>query len=361
MPPDHALKLMLVACMVSVLASCGAAVPTPNPVPSWAHELMFYDWDSDMPRSVLDAFTAEYGVPVKYLTYESSEAAVDAIKSGMVLDVVVMEARLVPLLIDGGWLAKLDYRNIANFKNVSANFRDLSYDPKNAHSVPFNWGTTGLVVRSDLVASPVSRWSDLWDPRYAGAVGIWRGQQRDVMSMTLKSLGYSANSEDPDELDAVLRRLLALKPHCIFIDDFDPSTSARLLADGRLIIAMGYATDALQGRKLNTAITYVMPSEGTAMWGDNFVIPAASKNQTTAELFLNFLLRPEISAQIINANFYPMPNDAAIPYIAPEIRNDPAVFPPSDLLKRAEIIMPLSPEGQALHDDIWARFLAGGR
>ncbi|MBK8418450.1 extracellular solute-binding protein [Candidatus Villigracilis saccharophilus] len=112
-----------------------------------------------------------------------------------------MESRFIPQLTKENLLAELDQRNLDNSKNLSANFRELAYDPGNHYSIPNTWGTTGLVVRSDLVAEPVTRWADLWDPRYAGQVGLWMGQPREVISLTLKSLGYSANSEDPAELE----------------------------------------------------------------------------------------------------------------------------------------------------------------
>lgn len=332
-------------------------MPTPTS-PALSNELIFYNWAEDMPQSVLDAFTKESGVAVRYVTYESQEEAIENMQAGQGYDVVVMESRLIPLLVQQGLLAQLDYRQVPNFKNISANFRDLIYDPSNTYSIPYNWGTTGLVVRGDLVTEPVTRWADLWDERYAHKVAIWAGQPREVLAFTLKSLGYSANSEQPQELEAALAQLLKLKPNLLFIEDFDPVSAAPMLADGTAVIAMGYAGDVLQGRELNQAFTYVLPQEGALLWGDNFVIPAKSPHTYTAEVFLNFLLRPEINAQIANENYYATPNEAARPFIKPEILHDPVIFPPDQDIKKAELILPLSSTGQELYDDIWERFLA---
>jgi spermidine/putrescine transport system substrate-binding protein len=353
------LRILIAGLTLILLAACGNPTPPPStltpPVPL-AKELVFYDWEEDMPQSVLDAFSEEYGVKIKYLVYESQEDAIANMESGQIYDVVVMESRFVPLLVKENLLAELDQKNLSNSKNLSANFRELAYDPGNHYSIPYNWGTTGLVVRSDLVAEPVTRWADLWDSRYAGRVGLWMGQRREVISLTLKSLGYSANSEDPAELEAALVRLLVLKPHVLTLEDFDLSTSSGLLASGKAVITMGYTSDVLEGRKQNASIEYVLPKEGALLWNDTFLIPVNSPNKYTAELFLNFLMRAEVNAKIANENLYATPNEAAYPFIEPDILNNPLIFPPNEELVNAELILPLSPEGQGLYDEIWEQF-----
>ncbi len=349
----------VITLLLFSLLACQRSSPSTPTVPPLAQEIILYDWEVDMPQSVLDAFTAEYGVQVRYLTYETQEEALDNIRAGNVYDVLVLENRLVPVALQEGLLATIDYRHVPNFKNVSANFRDLVYDPKNEHTVPYSWGTTALVVRSDLVTRPITRWADLWDSQYAGRVGIWRGESREVLSMTLKSLGYSANSENPTELQAALARLKELKPNIVFLEDLGAEAGSGVppLLDGRLVLEMGWSYDALEGREQNPAITYVMPEEGALLWGDNFVIPLTSQNKYTAELFINFLLRPEITAQIIDQNYYAMPNEQALSFVNPQIRNDPAVFPLNESLVKAEVILPLSVQGQQLYDDIWSQFI----
>jgi spermidine/putrescine transport system substrate-binding protein len=350
----------LVASLIIPLTACATTTPTPESPPTpipLAEELVFYDWEEDMPQSVLDAFTAEYGVRVKYLVYEAQEEAISNMRTGEVYDVVVMESRYIPLLIQEGLLARLNSKNLANLRNISANFRELAYDPANDYSIPYNWGTTGLVVRTDLMEEPVTRWADLWDPRYAGRVGLWLGVPREVISLTLKSLGYSANTEKPEELESALERLIELKPNVIALEEYDLETSAQVMADGEAVISMGYAYDALAGSELNSAIEYVLPDEGALLWNDTFVIPVNSPNKYTAELFLNFLMRPEINAAIANQNGYATPNEAAYPFIEPEILNNPMVFPSMEDLVNAELILPLTPAGQQLYDEIWERFI----
>ena len=358
MTKSHRSTIQVRSCLFMLLVFslfCASCAPAPTPTPL-AKEIAFYDWEGDMPRSVLDLFTAEYGVDVNYLVYESQEEVIANMQAGQTYDVVVMDSRFIPQMVREDLLAELDQRNLLNSKNLSANFRDLAYDPANRFSIPYNWGTTGLVFRADLVEEPVTRWADLWNPLYQGKMGLWMGQPREVISMTLKSLGYSANSEDPAELGAALKRLLELKPHVLALEDFDLYTSADILESGQVVIAMGYASDVLTGKELNSSISYVLPEEGALLWNDTFVIPANSPNQDTAELFLNFLMRADINAKIINENMYATPNEAAYPYIEPDLFNNPLIFPSNEDIAESELILPLSAEGRQLYDGIWEQF-----
>jgi spermidine/putrescine transport system substrate-binding protein len=350
---------VLAIVMLSLLAACGNPTPPPTAtLPPLAEELVFYDWAEDAIVTVFEDFTEEYGVRIKYVTYESPEEAVENIRAGEVYDVVVLENQYIPSLVAEGELAEIDYRNVPNFKNISANFRDLAYDPGNAHSIPYSWGTTGLVVRSDLVEEPVTTWADLWDPRYAGRVAGWL-YPRYMLSAALKSLGYSINSEDPDELEAALERLIELNPDATWLDE--DASVAPLLVSGDVVVALGWAYDVWTGQEENEAISYVLPKEGTILWGDNFVIPANSPNRHTAELFLDFLLRPEITGRIVNVTYYSMANEAAEAFIDPEILNDPVIYPSNEDLTNAEIMLPLSPEGEELYAEIWERFMAASQ
>ena len=202
----------------------------------------------------------------------------------------------------------------------------------------------------------MTHWSDLWDARYAGRVAVWMGQRREIISLTLKSLGYSANSEDAQQLKAALHRLIQLKHNAFALEDYDLSSSTNVMVEGKAVISMGYAYDALSGQEKNPAIEYVLPQEGALLWNDTFIVPKASANQSTAEVFLNFLLRPEINAMIANENLYATPNEAARLFIEPEILNNPVIFPKNKALVNAELVLPLTSSGQALYDQVWEQF-----
>lgn len=352
-------RILLSLLTMTLITACisptppPALTPTANPL---AQEIIFYSWAEDVRQSTLDMFTEEYGVKVKYVGYESQEEAIANIRAGQIYDVVLIESRFIPQLTKENLLAELDQRNLSNSKNLSPNFRDLAYDPGSRYSIPNSWGTTGLVVRSDLVAEPVTRWVDLWDTRYAGKVGLWMDEPREVISLTLKSLGYSANSEDPAELEKTLTRLLELKPNIIALEDSTFAIQNGTLANGQVVISMGYAGNAYEASENNLAVNYVLPQDGALLWNDTLVIPANSSNKFTAELFLNFLMRADINAIVVNENIFPTPNEAAYEFIDPDILKNPLIYPPNEDLVTAELILPLSTQGQQLYDEIWERF-----
>lgn len=184
-----------------------------------------------------------------------------------------------------------------------------------------------------------------------------RAQPRELIAFTLLSLGYSLNSESPQELDAALQRLLQLKRSVVLLPS-ETETSVPRLLGGELVILHGWPDDHKVAHQANPAVAYLYPQEGTALWMDNYVIPANSTHKRTAEALINFLLRPEIGAQLVNSSKNATANEAALPLIPPEIRDDPVMFPPVDLLRRSHFYAPLSAEGERLYADVWARFMA---
>jgi spermidine/putrescine transport system substrate-binding protein len=345
-------------CMLGLVTSCTPSRPTLLPTPSLqppSKEIVFCDYADDLPTTVLDGFTAETGIQIHYQAYDGMDEAVQMVKTKTNCDVIAIGNDFILELSQAGLLAKLNKTNIPNIKNLSPNFREMAYDPKNSYSVPYNWGTSGLLFRSDLIQ--VTGWKDLWNPKFKGKIGLWRGEPRDEIGLALKSLGFSANSEKPSEVNAAVDRLIELGSRVLFLDDENQAFATDYLKEGKIVMALGWAADAIQSQEANPAIRYILPDEGAMLWGDNFVIPATSPHQEIAEKYLNYILRPEISAQIANLNSYATANQAALALIKPEILNNPVVFPSNEALKKAEIFMPLSPEGEKLYHEAWARFL----
>lgn len=329
--------------------------PPPPPQPPLAKTLTLFNWPDYMPQSVLDAFETEYGVHVVYIPYESMEEAVDRIRQGQPFDVAVLEQDVIPVLSAEGRLAPLDFINIPNIRNVSPDFRNLAFDPENEYSVPYNWGTTGLVVRTDLLSKPVERWADLWDPAFAGQVAV-RDQPVEVIGTTLMALGYPLNSTEPAHLEAVERKLLELRPATIF-HEADGDLVQPALLNGEIAILLGWAGDALAARTENSAIAYILPAQGAALWQDAFVVAATSSNRYTAEVFINFLLRADIGAQLISENYYSSTNEAAMALADPAIVNEPILYPPMTLIRRSQWYAPMDTETERRYHEIWQAFL----
>lgn len=352
--------LLAVAAAASLLpgalTGCGRGEAPPSAVPPKPPaQVVFYCMSDDMPRAVLDAFTAETGIKVVNPTFEVPEEAAEAVRSGAAYDVVVLEDQEVPDLAAAGKLAELDKRRIPNFQNISPNFRDLAIDPGNHYTVPYSYGTTGLLVRTDLVNTPVRRWADLWKPQFAGKVAF-RSQQRELLSIALLALGYPPASEDPAHLEAALAKLIALAKAGRAVPP-DPSPAVPELLAGRTLLLEGWAQDYWEAKEKNDKVIYVLPAEGTLLWSDNFVIPAASRNKAGAELLINYFLRPDVSARITESNSYASANEPARALVKSELRDDPVVYPSVEELRKAHFYTPVSPAGAKLYDDVWKRFL----
>lgn len=338
------------------LTGCDRGEAPPSAVPPKPPaEVVFYCMSDDMPRAVLDAFTAETGIKVVNPTFEVPEEAAEAVGSGKAYDVVVLEDQQVPDLVAAGKLVEIDKRRIPNFRNTSPNFRDLATDPGNRYTAPYSYGTTGLLVRTDLVKTPVRRWADLWKPQFAGKVAF-RSQQRELLSIALLALGYPPASEDPAHLEAALAKLIALAKAGHAVPP-DPSPAVPELLAGKTLLLEGWAQDYWEAKEKNDEVRYVLPEEGTLLWTDTFVIPAASRNKVGAHLLINYFLRPDVSARITESNSYASANEPAKALVKPELRNDPVIYPSVEDLRRAHFYTPLSSGGAKVYDDVWKRFL----
>ncbi len=353
--PGRYWSILLVAWMMLAAGCLGVrAAPSSGATPTASPTLTIYGWAGYMPQSILDDFTAEFGVPVTYLEFASYRQALGEIRAGQIYDVVVLSNDAIASASAENLLAPLDPAAMPNTKNLSPNFRDLVYDPGNHYSVPFQWGTTGLLVRTDLVTGPVDSWAALWDPAYVGRVAIW-DMPRDVIGMTLKSLGYSLNSEDPAELEAAAARLAELQGHAIVLDS-TVATLAPELVSGRIVLAMGWGYDYLAAREELETVDYVLPREGTLLWVDHLTVPANSPHREWAQQFINFILRPEISARMVNELAVATPNEQARPYIDPALLANPGVYPPLEALEHAELFLPLNAATLERYDQIWQQF-----
>jgi spermidine/putrescine transport system substrate-binding protein len=355
--PPAALLLVVLMGTGFALNGCSANIsgaPASAPADP-VRTLTLYNWVDYMPQSVIDAFADEYGIDVQTVVYESQDEVIANLRAGKAYDLVVLTGEYIPDLIEDGFIAPLNHRNVPNVKNIPANFRDLSFDPGNRYAIPYHWGTTGLLVRRDLVETMPTRWADLWDPQYAGKVAIWPIES-SLLPIALKKLGYSANSEVPEEVEAALAELRKLRRNAYVIGNENPTVVPDLAA-GKAVLAYGWAYDALVAEQQNLPIQYVLPEEGSVLWADYLLIPEAAEHKDAAELFLNFLLRPDIGALLVAESYYPVANDAALALIDRQLLANPTVYPPAGALVNAEMTLPLSHEGKRLRAAAWAQFM----
>ena len=296
-------------------------------------KLYVYNWSYYISESAIPNFEKEFGVKVIYDNYSSNEELLAKLQAGATgYDLIFPSDYMVGMMSEQGLLEEFDLTNIPNFKNISEKFKNLSFDPGNKYSIPYLWGTTGIGVNTEKVEEEVNSWSILWNEKYKGRISML-DDMRGLANPALKVLGYSINTTDPKEIEEAKQKLIEQKP---LVKVYTSDTYIDLLKSGDIWLAQGYSGDVFQVTKENEAIKYFIPKEGTDIWVDNMCIPKGAKNKYTAEVFVNYLLRPEVSAEISNFTWYANPNEASHQFIKPEILNDPSIYPPQEVLDKCE-------------------------
>jgi spermidine/putrescine-binding protein len=314
-----------------------------------------YIWTNYLPQEVVTEFERRTGIHANVDTYDSNEAVLEKLQSGVAdYDVVVPSDYMLKILAPQGLVQPLDHSRLPHFANLDPRFLDQKYDPKNGHSVPYLWGTTGIGYDKTKVQEPVDSWAVLFDPRHAGRI-LMLDDVREVFGAALKLMGRSINERDP----AILRQAAdRLKQQKSLVRTYNSSDFANLLAAGDVDVAMGFNGEMAEAvADSKGRLAYVVPKEGGTLWIDNLAIPKGAHNVDAAYAFLDFVMEPEIAAQIVNHVHYAGANRAALPLIDAKIRNDPSIYPPQEVLDRCELIEDLGETTQLL-DRLWTEIKA---
>ncbi|MBI2921597.1 MAG: spermidine/putrescine ABC transporter substrate-binding protein [Planctomycetes bacterium] len=316
-------------------------------------ELHLAIWANYLDPAVVAEFEKETGIKVVEENFDSNESLLAKIEAGAEgYDLIVPSDYTVQGMIRAGLLAELDLARIPNVKHLSPRFREIWYDPGNRHSVPYLWGTTGIGYDASKVDPPPASWGDLLEAarveKYKGRVGMM-DDAREAIGAALRLKGRSINSTDAGELAEAKALLIAQKP---FVARYDSETYDDLMLSGALVMAQGWSGDFAKARAENANVRYVVPREGGVIWADNFAVVKTSKHKAEAEAFIDFVMRPEVNARIVNFLRYPSSNEAAKAFVKAEVLNDPGVYPPEDVMKRLEWIRQLG-EASDLYDRVW--------
>lgn len=301
--------------------------------------LHVYNWEDYFGETTLSDFEKKFGVKVNLETFEDEEELVAGLQSHPEkYDVIITSDNSIRELIAMRLLARLDLNNIPNLKNIDPEFGNPPYDPGHKHSVPYLWGTTGLVVNRTFVKNKADSWSILWNPRYKGKIAMLNSPE-EVVGAALKMLGHSLNTKDPSQLNKARERLLKQKP--LVAGYLDAITIRDRLIENKLWAAQIYSGDGMAAADKNEALEYIIPKEGASVWIDCLAIPRDAHHKYTAEVFINYILEPDVSAQIANCLWYANCNRAARVYTLKEILESAPLYPPEDVVKRCEFFYPL--------------------
>lgn len=316
-------------------------------------KVVVYNWGDYIDPEVLTMFEEETGIDVVYEEYETNEIMYPKVQSGAIAyDVVCPSDYMVQRMIENDLLAEIDYNNIPNLKYIDDIYMEMSkqYDPENKYSVPYLWGTVGILYNKKMVDEPVDSWSILWDEKYTDSI-LMQDSVRDAFAVALKSLGYSLNSTDLDELEAAKQLLIEQKPlvQAYVIDQVRDKMIGNEAALGVI-----YSGEALYCQKENPDLEYVIPKEGSNLWIDALVIPKNAQNKKNAEAFINYLCRPDIAKMNFDYITYSIPNSAGRELIEDaSMRESNIAFPDISQLKNCETFNFLGDENEIIYNKLW--------
>lgn len=355
---SHSLWLMLVF-ILSLLTTACAATTSADEAPAGvgpAKRIVFYNWADYVNPEFLAEFEAETGIEVVEDNFASYEELLAKFQGGAAgYSLIVADSRTINILNAENRLAKLDHDNIPNLSNLYERFQTLSYDEGNTYCAAYQWGVTGLGYNAELMEAPTS-WAALFEPDpnapYYGRMTML-DDVREAFGAALIYLGYDANTTDEAQLREAQQVLIKAKAG---LAGYDSSTFHTLLGSGENLMVHGWnggilrAINESQGGKLN----FVTPQEGSITWIDHLCIPATATadEKLVAEMFINFLLRPEIGARLSERNYYASPNEAAEAYLESEFLNNPIIYPPAEVTGKLQYLLALG-EAEATYLRLW--------
>ena len=321
-------------------------------------------WGEYIDEELITRFEEETGIRVNYQTAESNEALYSLIKMGGAdFDVIVPSDYMIARLIEEDMLAELDYDNIPNFDLIDDTYTHLSYDPENKYTVPYAWGTLGIIYNTAMVSEPITSWSAMFDPQYAGQV-LMINNSRDAIGAALLSLGYSLNTTDESQLEEAFNLIKQAKDNGVY-QAFVMDEVFGKMEGGNAAIAMYYAGDYLTMLENNEDLAFVIPEEGSNWFVDAMCVLKSSQHKDEAEEWINFIASTDANLANMDYIWYASPNTEALeeyPAYYQEVNDeelDPELYeimaPSEETLARCELYENLPKATLRLYDSLWTR------
>ncbi|MEG3311324.1 ABC transporter substrate-binding protein [Streptococcus sp. SS-4456] len=316
-------------------------------------KLVIYNWGDYIDPELLEEFTAETGIQVDYQTFDSNESMYTKIKQGgTTYDLTIPSEYMISKMTEENMLIKLDKSKIEGLENIDPQFMGLSFDKNNDYSIPYFWGTLGIVYNETMVENPPQEWEDLWSEEYRDNIMLIDGV-REVMGFGLQSLGYSLNSTNSAEIEKAAEHLYNLTPNVKAIVADEIKGYMIQDAAATAVSFSGEASEMLDG---NENLRYIVPSKGSNLWFDNMVIPKTAKNLDGAYAFMSFMLRPENALRNAEYVGYSTPIPAAKAMLDEETQNDESFYPSEETMKKMEVYDNLGQEMLGMYNDLYLQF-----
>ena len=317
---------------------------------SGGDKLVIYNWGDYLDPELLEQFTKETGVQIQYDTFDSNESMYTKIKQGgTTYDIAIPSEYMIAKMIKENLVEKLDHKQIKGMENIGSDFLDQPFDPGNQYSIPYFWGTLGIVYNSKLVDKAPEHWDDLWRPEYKNSIMLIDGA-REVMGLGLNSLGYGLNDKNADHLQEAVDKLYKLTPNikAIVADEMKG-----YMIQNNAAIGVTFSGEARQMLEKNEDLRYVVPSEASNLWFDNIVIPKTVKNKKAAYQFINFMLRPENAYKNALYVGYSTPIPKAKALLPKEVQDDEAFYPTAETMKHLEVYKQIGPKWLGIYNDLY--------
>lgn len=312
--------------------------------------LNVFNWGDYIGEETLAKFTEETGIKVNYEMFDSNEAMYTKLKSGAVdYDVLVPSDYMIEKLIAEDMLLQINFDNVENYQYIDQTFRGKAYDPQEQYSVPYMWGTLGLLYNEKMVQAPIDSWEVLWDETYADQI-IMKDSVRDSFVPALKLLGQSINTEDKEAWQEALKMLQDQKA---LVQGYAADEVRDKMIGEEAAIALMYSGEAILTIEENENLAYVVPKEGSNLWFDAMCIPKTSEHQAEAEAFINFMTRPDIAFENADYIGYSTPLSEAKAMLDEDIQNDPAAYPAQAVLDKCEVFIDLGQSLTEFTNELW--------
>ncbi len=322
----------------------------------YAGEVNVYNWGEYIPdgedgsMDILKEFEDRYNIKVNYKEFDSNETLYAELKPGNTsYDVVIPSDYMISRMIEEDMLEKINFENVPNYSKIMEDYKKSEYDPTGEYSVPYSWGTVGIIYNKTMVKETVDSWDILWDQKYAGNILMF-DNSRDAFGIALQKLGYSQNTTDEKQLEEAAAALKEQKP---LVQAYVMDQIFDKMGNGEAALAPYYAGDAITMMEENSDLGYAVPKEGTNRFVDAMVIPKGAPNKENAEKFINFICETDIAKEIVEYIGYSTPHQEAYEQLDDEIKNNSIAYPSEDVLKNTEFFINLPADVNKKIQDLW--------